>query len=231
MKSGEVSRFVRKCILDKPDIEIEEVHRRWDAAKLPATERPSKQALFTCRYTIKQKYSVEKLSDLPRTPDGKIDPMGLLGIMCRAHKSLSLAQAQHWLSADGVEVTREMFEAAKKGQPMPQTTAPQPAPKAQSGALVPRPPDVTAEVVDDSPDPNQHKGPRARIVGKPGRKPKNPPEQAVEVVADEDNPYFQMEDALDDLVQRARELEDGPLTQRLRQVRREVIIKGLRQSE
>lgn len=212
------SNFVRRLVLRNPNIDLPAVLREWDKAKMPPGKKPDMMAIHQARYAIKNKFDIDDLKDLPFKSPGVLDVVALLKLMIRKKKDLTEQQARHFLASDGVDVTENDWRQAKGMALVP---VPQP-----TGTLVPVKPQPAA---DDSPDENQHKGPRARHVGKKGRPPGSTTAKKDALTVPKaklGEVYLQMEEKLDDLVFGAKAVEDSELVTALRDARRKVIIKG-----
>lgn len=215
------AKFIRTCLLKKPDLTPDDLHKMWAQAGMPAAKKPDPTLMHGARYGLKHKYGVTDVKLLPRLPDGAPDVKGLAGLLLKKHGlKTTFAQIKHYLNVDGVVITEAQFNevrAASPGQNAPAAKAPTPDPK-------------------PSPDPNQTAGPRARKPDEHGRgRPKtNPPtfdpKTVAAATAGADKKvaaqYHDMEDELDALIGKARTVLDSELVERLKQVRRHVIVRA-----
>lgn len=225
--------LIKRVILRKPKANLEDVQRAWDRAGHPTKDRPDDaQKISTIRYQIKKKYGLSDITMLPIKTDGEPNISELMRLLFKKHPDMTDEQCRLWFSQDGLEYTGPLFASVKRGleeanrgaiPSAPTDSTPVAKPKeATVSQSQPKSADVT------SPDANQTSGPRARLLGKPGRKPNTPPAEGVLQSQDEpDKDYRSLEDDLDELIAKAREIEDSGLVERLREVRRYVIVKGV----
>jgi predicted CopG family antitoxin len=198
----DTNKFIRKCIFSKPDITIEELHAKWDAAKMPVRSKPVVQSLYAQRSGIKTKYGISDLKELPIKPNGEINVSDMIRLLIKKHKTATETQIRHWLSLDGIEFSRSLFAQIQSGSVKTDKPKSELEPKA-SPLPVAEPAPVAAPVATEK---ERKELMKAQDAG----------------IADQ---YLKLEDELDILIERAKELSDSDLVLRLKESRRHVAVR------
>lgn len=227
------SSFVRRLVLRNPSITADEAREEWDRAKMPYSSKPNidqmRQLVSSARYTIKGKYGLKDIDDVPIKRNGDPNVSELLRLLMKKHTNLSEEQARYYLRVDGLTFTPALWAQVRRrlaeNQPQPKEE-----PKAlpytppQGGALVPL--SEINKAQEESPDANQNKGPRARFKGKPGRKPKSHTAASPRADSKKAEEYLSIEQELDELLHRARNMLDSSLAAKIRAARNHTIVEA-----
>lgn len=198
--------FIRRSLLNDPEMTFDDLIDQWDASGLPKSKIPSdSQTFYNSRYTLKKKYGVSDLNKIGRGKTG-VYPGSLLRLLLAIHPDLTQERAQFLLAQDGIELNEVAWAQRNKNKS--------------------KTPSKTDASPDSSPDPNQNAGPRARVVKKKKKVVvRVSPEVKVDARQAVVVKYEAIEEQLDDLLAEAKALENLELVQQLRAVRRTVILK------
>lgn len=145
------SGWIRGEILRKPDLTFEEL------ATLTEKQRPkdkaSKQMLYNQRNAILRRYGLKTLADLPYKANGELHLTEFVRLYLKAHGTdVGEPVARAYFAGDNIAIHPVMYFAQRK--------------QVQNGPGAVRVPKEPKPSKNDSPDQNQHSGPRA---GKPVR--------------------------------------------------------------
>lgn len=192
------SNLVRRMMMQNPDVTLEQIHAEWDRLGFPKTKRPDNQAMHTAKYTIKAKYVIGDLDDLPRNNDNSLDVVGLIRLLLKKNPDTTEKMMVNYLDTEGIEMTHHQWLVAN-GKAVP---TPAPAP----------------ETTEEAP-------PRARHVGVNGRPPGSRNAVKTPTLA-EAKQQAQRCDHMETMLVEARALQHPELVEELRKVRRIVIVRG-----
>lgn len=201
--------FLRNLLLTRPDISLEGVLAEWNNQSFFGEDRPDSPAVARCRYALKVKYGFDSLDEVPHKDNGTVNISGMLRILAAKYPDRPRKRIEQMLADDGFQFSPALW---KHVQPLHAKKA--------------------APAEPASPDPKQHAGPRARLRGKGGRKAATAPvaaeaSQPAVKAASPRGGYLRMEEDIDALMQQARDLMDSELVAKLRDLRREVILKSV----
>ena len=175
------NQWLRDRILRKPSGTTQEILDQWTKDKtIPrGTKALVNPDIHSARYTLRMKYGVEKIDELPRAkPNGDPDTEALLKLLLKKHENnLTEKQATNFMRQDGLNLTPEVFvrvlgEVTGK-TPKPADNGGATAAASASKPAAPSSPPTGGTADEESPDANQTSGPRARHFGQPGRPPKD----------------------------------------------------------
>lgn len=173
------NQWLRDRILRKPSGTTQELLDQWNKDKsIPRGTKPlANPDIHSARYTLRMKYGVEKIDELPRAkPNGDPDIEALLKLLLKKHENkLTEKQATNFMRQDGLNLTSEVFVRVMgevSGKPVKPADNGGAAAAPASQPATSSPP-TGGTVDDESPDANQNSGPRARLFGQPGRPPKD----------------------------------------------------------
>lgn len=143
--------FIRSVLLRSPDITLEQLQAEHDKAGRSAEDRPdSKHDIYRQRGILQDRWG--KLSKLPRMKSGRLNVAALLRAYLAKHGKVGHAEAAEFFAMDGLSFPQGAYYKAL-------------APKTKKVGRKAR----KTRKGHDSPDPNQHSGPRARRLSKIGR--------------------------------------------------------------
>ena len=135
--------WVRQVLIRRPEITLEQLQKEYDkGSKRPKSKRPnSVRVISQARKELCKRYGVYNIDELPRTKQGKVVTAGMIRLFLdKFGADVVFSKAESYLAADGLSITSGQFSTVRA---------------AWSGV------DKKAKA-EESPDPNQHTGPRAR---------------------------------------------------------------------
>jgi len=194
-KQENLSQFIRKELLNDPKVTLEQIAERWKKVGNGET-KPNDGLLSVAKSGLRKKYGVKDLADLQK-PKGGVNVSALVRVLLQ--KNLDNAGVTNQLAKDGLSCDSSLVVQLRKEKPKEAVTFPK-----------------------GSPDPNQDKGPRARIKPKQRRKLK-PKAVQVQVPTNGEWSLNELEDIFDGAMNHARLKKDSEMVDFLRQARRRAI--------
>ena len=108
----EKAKFVRSNVLKDSGTTFESITSEWEKLGLPKNDKIVLQHLYQARSTIKIKYNINDMSEIPRTPNGKLDELGLCKLLLKKNPKLSEQLCRERLATDGIELTSDVWKKA-----------------------------------------------------------------------------------------------------------------------
>jgi hypothetical protein len=199
----EKARFVRVNVLKNSGATFESITGEWNKLGLPKTDKIVLQHLYQARSTLKIKYNINDMNEIPRTPNGKLDEVGLCKLLLKKNPKLSEQSCRERLATDGVELTSDVWKKA---------SYPYKVEKSNS---------------DQTPDSIQETEPRMRFRK---RAPRKSSKKAAPASSESDeavkksigSQLAKMEAALDELIASTEKIGNSSLVSDLRDARRRI---------
>lgn len=133
------SGWVRQQMLATPNLTLEQLQEAHDKSDWDKASRPTeKQVLYLQKGVLCKRWGIKSLDEIPRNSSGKINLSGMVRLFLKKNPTGSCADCIKHFAIDGLELSDALFHNAR-----------------------------IAMRKKESPDDNQHAGPRA---GKPEKK-------------------------------------------------------------
>lgn len=176
------SSNLRNIVLTHPSLSAEDIIEAWGEIG-QGYNVPTKNDVYQARTQVKQKYGINDLNEVPFNRTGKINVSGLIRLLLKKNPDLTSKRCQELLNSDGIEYNSGLWTLVKNEGVSPKVE------------------------VEESPDPNQGKGPRARRVGKKRK------DSAKKTVTDEglSSGLLSMEQTLDAMIRDAEQANSKAL--------------------
>jgi len=222
-KAESMSPFVRKLILQNLDDSNEQILQKCENVEFVNGLKPSLSSLYNVRMNSKSKYDVENFESLPRNNNGTVSVSAMAKLLIKKYPNHTDKQIREMLKADGLNIAYslqrlrsgnskaekiDIVDAAKKDNPVVKTINTV-AEKPDSSYVAEKPfDDFAKRILVKMPTDFKEK-----------EKDKNKKLQ-----------YEAIEDQLDLLINKAREIIDSELVNKLKEVRKHIIIKSAKES-
>jgi hypothetical protein len=108
----EKARFVRMNLLKNSGATFDSITEEWNQLGLPKNDKIVLQHLYQARSTLKIKYDINDVNQIPRTPNGKLDELGLCKLLLKKNPKLSEQSCRERLATDGVNLTLDVWKKA-----------------------------------------------------------------------------------------------------------------------
>jgi len=150
--------WIRQQMLATPNLTLEQLQEAHDKSDWDKASRPTeKQVLYLQKGVLCKRWGIKSVDEIPRNTNGKLNLSGLVRLFLKKNPNGSCADCIKHFAIDGLELSDALFHNAR-----------------------------IAMRKKESPDDNQHAGPRA------GKPEKTKRERKPKEVILSDNVYIQM---------------------------------------